>query len=253
MISPVLRSFPRLRYERNTDGYERIRTGHCTNSLTIKCQMISAQLEDTMGNILSGNRQPRERKDRTTATPRVCLTHANLYAVKGSQDTVVVPDTNGWAIVRYHCREWVVELSHTALHFGGQRRWMLCPKCKSRRQTLYISSDTLACRTCLDLRYESQSESLRARRLRQIEKIRHRLGWPAGLLACDGCKPVRMHWKTYAALRRELAGLTDLVVMNMLQWVDRAEQHLIRHAMQQTGPRAAPAAEGPPQSGSEGR
>ncbi len=206
-----------------------------------------------MGNILSGNRQPRQRKDRTTATPKVCLTHANLYAVKGNQDTLVVPDANGWAIVRYRCREWPVELSHTALHFGGQRRWMLCPRCKGRRQTLYISGDALACRTCLDLRYESQNESLRARRLRQIEKIRHRLGWRAGLLSLNGGKPARMHWKTYATLRRKLADLTDSVLMNMLQWVDRAEQHLNRPAMAQTGPHAAPAAEGPPPSRSGDR
>lgn len=206
-----------------------------------------------MGSILSGNRQPRERKDRTTATTRVCLTHADLYAVKGHHDTLVTPDTNGWATVRYRCREWPVELTHTALHFGGQRRWMLCPRCKGRRQTLFISCDALACRTCLDLRYESQTESLRARRLRRIEKIRQRLGWQAGLLSPYGYKPARMQWQTYIALRLELDDLTDALLMNMAHWLDRVEEHLKRPEKRHAWPHAAPAAEGHPPSRSGGR
>lgn len=207
-----------------------------------------------MGSILSGNRHPRERKDRTTATQRVRLTHADLYSVKGNHDTLVVPDTNGWATVRYRQREWPVELTYTSPHFGGERRWMMCPMCKGRRQALYISCDVLACRACLSLRYESQTENLRARRLRRIEKIRQKLGWQAGLLTPYGSKPPRMQWKTYIALRLELADLTDALLMNMLQWVDRLEEHLNRPEVQpSSGPHAAHDAGDPPPSRSEGK
>lgn len=207
-----------------------------------------------MGSILSGNRQPRERKNRTTATQRVRLTHADLYSVKDNHAPLLVPDTNGWATVRYRQREWPVELAYTNPHFGGERRWMLCPRCKGRKQTLHIACDVLACRTCLSLRYESQTENLRARRLRRIEKIRQKLGWQAGLLTPYGSKPPRMQWKTYIALRLELADLTDALLMNMLQWVDRLEKHLNRPEVQPPSePHAAHDVGDPPPSRSEGK
>ena len=55
----------------------------------------------------------------------------------------------------------------------------------------------------------------------------------------------------YIALRLELADLTDALLANMLDWVDRFEEHLNRPEVRQTEPHTAPAAEGPPPSESE--
>jgi len=181
-----------------------------------------------VGNILSGNRRPRASKKCTTSAPLVRLTHASHFAIKAGQDPCIVPLTDDSAVVRLGQREWPVALTFTAMHFGGQRRWMLCPRCEGRKQTLFISRDALACRACLDLRYESQNENMRGRSLRRIEKIRRRLGWQPGVLSPSGVKPARMHWKTYCALEQELARLTDTLLNNMNIWADKAEALLDR-------------------------
>jgi hypothetical protein len=63
-----------------------------------------------------------------------------------------------------------------------------------------------------------------------------------------------MQWKTYIALRLELADLTDALLMNMLQWVDRLEEHLNRPEVQpSSGPHAAHDVGDPPPSRSEGK
>jgi hypothetical protein len=60
-----------------------------------------------------------------------------------------------------------------------------------------------ACRHCYHLVYESQREAEDDRARRLAEKIRRRLGWPAGIANPDGGKPKGMHWRTFERLTAE--------------------------------------------------
>lgn len=131
-------------------------------------------------------------------------------------------------MVRWGHKEWPALLDHTPLHLGGERRWLVCPKCRARRQSLFIASDTLVCRKCLHLKYESQSESVRYRNFRKADKIRAKLGWLPGVLSPNGIKPPRMHQRTFEALKTELEFLTSKLLMDLSEWINQAEDALGR-------------------------
>lgn len=93
-------------------------------------------------------------------------------------------------------------LSSTYMHFGGERRWFICPASGcGRRVAILYGGSVFACRHCHNLAYDSQRESLDDRAARQADKIRARLDWELGILNGDGWKPKGMHWRTYARLK----------------------------------------------------
>ncbi len=75
-------------------------------------------------------------------------------------------------VVRFGPMVWYVHLGTTSPHFGGKRRWLVCPRCARRRSALYVEKTALACRTCLNLRYPSQHENERDRMLRRAHLLR---------------------------------------------------------------------------------
>lgn len=181
-----------------------------------------------MGGVFSGNRRPRLAKRNTTCLHEVKLTMARLYCIQRDGGPTISPQHEEWATVRLGHKEWPVLLDHTPLNFGGQRRWLVCPKCRARRQSLFIGFDGLACRKCLDLKYESQSENVRRRTYRKADKIRAKLGWPPGVLSPNGPKPPRMHQRTFEALRTELELLTSKLLVDLSEWINEAEDALGR-------------------------
>lgn len=92
-----------------------------------------------------------------------------------------------------------IGISKTACHLGGARSWFICPCCGRKAAILYIGK-VPACRKCYQLCYDSQSESTLDRQIRQLDKLRAQLGWPAGFLNGEGGKPKGMHWSTYNRL-----------------------------------------------------
>jgi len=60
-----------------------------------------------------------------------------------------------------------------------------------------------ACRHCHKLVYSCQREDANYRALRRSDRIRDRLGWPAGIANPDGGKPKGMHWRTFERLTEE--------------------------------------------------
>lgn len=174
-----------------------------------------------MGGIMSGVRGWRGGKRATSQLPEVRLTHAST-AHMGWRGIYVRPEGEDWATIVHPVHEWLVMIERTPLHFGGWRRWLVCPCCQSRHATLYIVTGVLACRICLGLRYESQHENARSRLFRQADAIRARLGWKPGILSPDGAKPHRMHWRKYLGLRAELAGLTNALLGSLGEWADKA-------------------------------
>lgn len=110
-----------------------------------------------------------------------------------------------------------VELLQTPGRYGGARRWFACPLCRKRVAVIYGAGRLFGCRTCKGLAYESQREAADSRAIRQADRIRKRLGWPAGILNPPGDKPRGMHWSTFLRLRIEHD-----------EWVQRALQGMAR-------------------------
>ncbi len=113
---------------------------------------------------------------------------------------------------RRHGGEWKSEehsvlIDESPCHFGGARKWFLCPArgCGRRVAVLY-SGGIFACRQCHQLSYESQRERLHDRALSRAQKLHVRLGG-SGAVA-DGLppKPNGMHWKTYERLANRFDG-----------------------------------------------
>lgn len=81
--------------------------------------------------------------------------------------------------------------------FGGERHFLACPKCSTRRRFLYLRRGLFLCRKCHDLPYRCQSEA-------PIDRL-----WRAQLrlesLLLDGyTRPKGMHKATYAKLRSQI-------------------------------------------------
>lgn len=176
-----------------------------------------------MGGPSSGGRGWRGGKSSVDCLPVAKLTHASTSAT-WQRSTYVRPEGNFRATVVHGHRQWTVAVSTHELHFGGFRRWLVCPVCVHKRVALYIAGDHVACRTCLDLRYACQHASHRSRMCWRADRIRERLGWGPGVLMAPGKKPPRMHWRTYIALVTELDQLTEALVGSVCAWLDRTEE-----------------------------
>jgi len=106
--------------------------------------------------------------------------------------------------------EWV-RLDFTPCGWGGERSWFLCPRCEKRAGNLYVEYDkekkepAIACRRCLDLRYQSQREDLIGRRATRAKRIRQHLGGflSASLDSPFPDRPKGMHRRTYERLAEE--------------------------------------------------
>lgn len=97
--------------------------------------------------------------------------------------------------------EQTVQTQTSPCHLGGQRHWFTCPQCSKRVAVLYAPGRHFACRLCGGLGYATQKEGVGDRVSTKADKLRKRLGWPAGILNGDGCKPKGMHWVTYQRLK----------------------------------------------------
>ena len=94
-----------------------------------------------------------------------------------------------------------VGFTFTATRFAGRRPWFSCPSCGQACRILY-GTQSLRCRKCRNLKYQSQYEAPAFRLLDRASKIRRRLG-PAGASGEPlPPKPRRMCWRTYRRLER---------------------------------------------------
>jgi hypothetical protein len=174
-----------------------------------------------MGNVFSGRPGPRGGKTAVEALPKVS------FKARAAPSTNTAPrvalDGPDLAHITYGPLEWFVHLATTTPHFGGTRRWLVCPRCSSRRGALYVAGAVLACRTCLDLRYASQHETERDRLFRRAHKLRDRLGWGGGLADTDGGRPRGVHETTYRRLRTNLASVAAQILAELRSWTAAAE------------------------------
>lgn len=94
-----------------------------------------------------------------------------------------------------------VWFDRTPCNYGGERLWFLCPDCRSRVVVLYGTGLRFLCRSCSNLSYASQNETLQGRMMRKSRKIRRRLGASESLFDTIWQRPKGMHKRTFQALR----------------------------------------------------
>ena len=94
-----------------------------------------------------------------------------------------------------------VQTQTSLCHLGGQRHWFTCPQCSKRVAVLYAPGRYFACRQCGGLGYATQKEGVGDRAMTKADRLRKRLGWPAGIAHGDGGKPKGMHWETFWQLK----------------------------------------------------
>ena len=123
-------------------------------------------------------------------------------SLKVDSDCVTLAYSNRANGGEWQPMSYPVRLSWTACHYGGERVWWLCPVegCGRRVAVLY-SGPMFACRHCQQRAYESQREKPEDRVARQVNKLRARLGWKAGIFNPAGSRPKGMHWTTYWRLK----------------------------------------------------
>jgi len=95
-----------------------------------------------------------------------------------------------------------IEIVYLPNHFGGARRWFICPGCNERKGILYCSR-YFRCRTCLGLSYPSQRKTSLARGIDRLAQRRKSLGGSGSLIDPFPPKPKRMRWTTYSRLVEE--------------------------------------------------
>ena len=103
-----------------------------------------------------------------------------------------------------------VQMQTSPCHLGGQRCWFTCPRCSKRVAVLYAPGRYFACRLCGGLGYPTQKEGVGDRACTKADKIRKRLGWPAGIVNPKGSKPKGMHWTTYQRLKIQHDALVQI-------------------------------------------
>lgn len=89
-----------------------------------------------------------------------------------------------------------VAVTRTACNYGNYRYWWLCPKCGRRVGVLYCAG-AFVCRHCINTPYQTQLMQPLDKLFRKVEKIRHRLGWQAGIANGNQGRPKGMHFTTY--------------------------------------------------------
>ncbi|MEI2746634.1 MAG: hypothetical protein V9G22_15025 [Ottowia sp.] len=85
---------------------------------------------------------------------------------------------------------------------------------------LYAPGRYFACRVCGRLGYATQKEGAGDRATTRANKLRKRLGWPAGIVNGAGGKPKGMHWKTYLRLTSQHHALVQVSLQDMGRKLD---------------------------------
>jgi hypothetical protein len=89
----------------------------------------------------------------------------------------------------------------TPCHYGGSRKWFLCPNCDRRVGLLYGSDVLFLCRHCYRHPYASQGEDYLDRMSRKLDKLSKILEADEYINDGDLWKPKGMHWRTFYNLK----------------------------------------------------
>ena len=104
-----------------------------------------------------------------------------------------------------------VGITTSSCHYGNYRYWFNCPNCNKRVGVLYCAG-LYVCRHCIGANYASQLMQPIDKLFRKVAKIRHRLGWQAGIANGHGAKPKGMHQQTYFKLTWQHTKLVEQIL-----------------------------------------
>ena len=91
----------------------------------------------------------------------------------------------------------IIEVERMACRFGGERFWLRCPYCDSRRRVLYIYRHGIECRDCLGLSYEVENETRHERAMRRYRKFSLRHFGNDEVVNVNTPKPPWRRWRTH--------------------------------------------------------
>jgi hypothetical protein len=111
--------------------------------------------------------------------------------------------------------EEYIHLICTKPNFGGERQWMICPSCFSRRAALY-GGTYFRCRECYGACYQTQLEDGKFRALTKLYKRRQKYGSFGNADEPFPPKPKWMRWPTYFRLKE--ADQSDLKQVLTSKW-----------------------------------
>lgn len=119
---------------------------------------------------------------------------ASISVLVGEHDLTLDYLANGEPITQRIWRD------STPCHYGGQRDWLICPRCGKRVAAVYFGRHRFACRTCNRLSYSSQRLDVVMRSWRKQRRIEAKLGGEN-----VHTKPPRMRQATWERLTAQLA------------------------------------------------
>jgi hypothetical protein len=102
--------------------------------------------------------------------------------------------------------EQIIHFTKTPCHYGGYRKWFLCPNCLKRVAILYGTRKYFLCRHCYNLTYESSNASPIQRVFDKAEKLRKKkLGAASeGFMDLIPQRPKGQHRSTYKRIAAEI-------------------------------------------------
>ena len=121
--------------------------------------------------------------------------------------------------------EEYIRLSTTQPNYGGERQWLHCPSCGSRRAILY-GGRYFRCRACHGACYQTQLEDARNRALTKLYRRRKKYGGFGSSDEPFPPKPKWMRWATYFRLKAKDEFDRNRMFGLEMEWITRLKLSL---------------------------
>lgn len=118
-----------------------------------------------------------------------------------------------------------ISLVRQSAHYGGERLYLACPKCQSKRKQIYFVDGVAACRSCHVLHYKSQSESSKERKYRKLDRLLGKVD-SFGSRFDGHWKAKGQHWKTFYKLHNQIHTTQKSILKDMDTWIVRFQRKL---------------------------
>ena len=96
-----------------------------------------------------------------------------------------------------------IQIERMTCHFGGERFWLRCPYCESRRRKLYLYHYGIECPACLDMPYQVENETRDERAMRRYRKFSLRHFGNDEVFNSYSPKPPWRRWHTHYRAEEE--------------------------------------------------